>query len=421
MAKKAKEEIFEDAVNNTLKEEEAVFSTESLQDVENLTADVVEENWPDDELPYMEEADTQLEAENGDGMMEAVDQDEQSEDTDLTSETEPITTVDDSTDTHVADAPDEPVEQKPRRRSRAASNRVLTIDDDTHVQSAEEKEAYLWMELRNSMRSKRVLTGTMGGVERLSGGLSVAVVYYKEMRIVIPSTEMFINIDEHGGSDQRELHNRYTQILTRMLGAEIDFVVSGIDRRSSSVVASRRVAMLRKQQHYFLTSNRGGGPLIQEGQIVEARIISVGEKNMRVEVFGVEATVLARDIAWEWVDDCANYHQIGEHVLVKIMRVTRDDENNLRIAVSVREAVSNPARDNIRKCVVQGKYIGKVTGVDIRAIYVRLNVGVNAIATAVHDRKTPCRKDDVSFVITRIDEEAGLAIGIITRVIKQYI
>lgn len=420
MAKKAKEEIFEDAVNNTLTEEAAIFSTESLQDVENLTADVVEENWPNDELPYMEEADTQLEAENGDGMMEAVDQDELSVDTDLTSETEPIT-IDDVTDTHVADAPDEPAEQKPRRRSRAASNRVLTIDDDTHVQSAEEKEAYLWMELRNSMRSKRVLTGTMGGVERMSGGLSVAVVYYKEMRIVIPSTEMFIHIDEHGGSDQRELHNRYTQILTRMLGAEIDFVVSGLDRRSSSVVASRRVAMLRKQQHYFLTSNRGGGPLIQEGQIVEARIISVGEKNMRVEVFGVEATVLARDIAWEWVDDCANYHQIGEHVLVKIMRVTRDDENNLRIAVSVREAVSNPARDNIRKCVVQGKYIGKVTGVDTRAIYVRLNVGVNAIATAVHDRKTPCRKDDVSFVITRIDEEAGLAIGIITRVIKQYI
>lgn len=420
MAKKAKEEIFEDAVNNTLTKEEAIFSTESLQDVENLTADVVEENWPDDELPYMEEADTQLEAENGDGMMEAVDQDELSVDTDLTSETETIT-IDDSTDIHVADAPDEPAEQKSRRRSRAASNRVLTIDDDTHVQSAEEKEAYLWMELRNSMRSKRVLTGTMGGVERMSGGLSVAVVYYKEMRIVIPSTEMFINIDEHGGSDQRELHNRYTQILTRMLGAEIDFVVSGIDRRSSSVVASRRVAMLRKQQHYFLTSNRGNDPLIKEGQIVEARIISVGEKNMRVEVFGVEATVLARDIAWEWVDDCANYHQIGEHVLVKIMRVTRDDENNLRIAVSVREAVSNPARDNIRKCVVQGKYIGKVTGVDTRAIYVRLNVGVNAIATAVHDRKTPCRKDDVSFVITRIDEEAGLAIGIITRVIKQYI
>lgn len=308
-----------------------------------------------------------------------------------------------------------------RRRSPAATRSVLAIDDEVQVQSVEEKEAYLWMELRNSLRSKRILTGTMGGVERTAGGTPIAVVYYKDMRIVIPASAMFLNLNEHGGSDQRDMNNRYTQILTRMLGAEIDFVVSGLDRRGGSVVASRSTAMLRKQQHYFVSSGRAGTPRVSEGQIVEARVISVGEKNMRVEVFGAEATVLARDLAWEWVDDCADYYQIGDHVLVKILRVDRDESHNLRINVSVREAIPNPAQENIKKCVVQGKYIGKVTGVDSRAIYVRLNVGVNAIAIAVHDRKTPCRKDDVSFVITRIDEEAGLAIGIITRVIKQYL
>ena len=49
--------------------------------------------------------------------------------------------------------------------------RVVSIDDDVNIQTEDEKEAYLWMELRNSMRSKRILTGILGGVERSANGL----------------------------------------------------------------------------------------------------------------------------------------------------------------------------------------------------------------------------------------------------------
>ena len=121
------------------------------------------------------------------------------------------------------------------------------------------------------------------------------------------------------------------------------------------------------------------------------------------------------------MDDCNDYYGIGDRVLVKILSIDRSDPGNIRLQASIRETVPNPAKENIKKCVVQGKYIGRVTDVNRNAIYVRLNVGVNAVALAVHDRRTPCRKDDVSFVVTRIDEEAGIAIGIITRIIKQYL
>lgn len=52
-------------------------------------------------------------------------------------------------------------------------------------------------------------------------------------------------------------------------------------------------------------------------------------------------------------------------------------------------------------------------------VYIRLNNGVNAIAHACYDLRTPGKKDDVSFAVTRLDEEKGIAIGIITRIIKQ--
>lgn len=285
----------------------------------------------------------------------------------------------------------------------------------------EEKEAYLWMELRNSLRTKRSLTGILGGVERTSSGLPLAIVYYKDMRVVIPATEMNIRLEDHRESGDKELHNRYAQILSWMMGAEIEFTVSGLDRRSGSVVASRADAMRRKQRQFFLTPGRDGRPLVQEGTVAEARVIAVSERVVRVEIFGVEFPIFAREVAWEWVDDCNDYYGIGDRVLVKLLSIDRSDPGNIRLQASIRETVPNPAKENIKKCVVQGKYIGKVTDVNRNAIYVRLNVGVNVVALAVHDRRTPCRKDDVSFVVTRIDEEAGIAIGIITRIIKQHL
>ena len=43
-------------------------------------------------------------------------------------------------------------------------------------------------------------------------------------------------------------------------------------------------------------------------------------------------------------------------------------------------------------------------------VYIRLNNGVNAIAHACYDLRTPGKKDDVSFAVTRLDEEKGIAI-----------
>ena len=54
-------------------------------------------------------------------------------------------------------------------------------------------------------------------------------------------------------------------------------------------------------------------------------------------------------------------------------------------------------------------------------VFIRLNNGVNAIAHSCYDLRTPGKKDDVSFAVTRLDEEQGVAIGIITRIIKQHL
>lgn len=49
---------------------------------------------------------------------------------------------------------------------------------------------------------------------------------------------------------------------------------------------------------------------------------------------------------------------------------------------------------------------------------VRLSIGVNAIAHSCYDTRTVGKKDDVSFVVTHIDQEHNVAVGIIMRIIR---
>jgi len=85
----------------------------------------------------------------------------------------------------------------------------------------------------------------------------------------------------------------------------------------------------------------------------------------------------------------------------------------------VRSVTAASHQYDLKKCVVQGRYAGHVTDIRGGVVYIRLNNGVNAIAHSCYDRRTPGKRDDVSFSVTRLDEEQEVAVGIITRIIKQ--
>ena len=158
---------------------------------------------------------------------------------------------------------------------------------------------------------------------------------------------------------------------------------------------------------------------IYDGRIVQARVIAVAEKAVRIEAFGVECSIMARDLSWDWIGDAHDRFSVGDQVLVRILSVKRDNIEDLSIKADIKSVSENTNRDNLQKCRIQSKYAGKVTDVHKGVVYVRLTNGVNAVAHSCYDRRMPGKKDDVSFAVTHIDEERGVAVGIITRIIKQ--
>ena len=69
----------------------------------------------------------------------------------------------------------------------------------------EEQEDARWHQLLNAHRTRKVLTGQLGGIEKLESGWMVAVTYYNGFRIIIPMNEMMINLSGDGREKRRYL------------------------------------------------------------------------------------------------------------------------------------------------------------------------------------------------------------------------
>lgn len=325
----------------------------------------------------------------------------------------------------VSEEPDVPTveETLPKtRRKKTKEDNILTIEAGDSVLTDEELAEIAWHEIQNAHRTRKILTGMLGGVELNEVGKTIAIVEYKGYRILIPMSEMIlgiqINLDKNAFQEQAV---RYNKLLSNMLGADIDFIVKGIDSKTRSVVASRKEAMIKKRKTFYMETDSSGAYKIYDGRIVQARVIAVAEKAIRIEVFGVECTILSRDLSWEWIGDAHERYNVGDEILVRILSVDREDMDNIHIKADVKSVAEGNKRPNLNLCRVQGKYAGKVIDVRKGAVYLRLTNGVNAVAHSCLDRRTPAKRDEVSFAVTRIDERNHVAVGIITRILKQNI
>ena len=296
---------------------------------------------------------------------------------------------------------------------------VLTLDSDAVLETAQSKADLIWHEIQNAYRTKKILTGMLGGIEKTENGSLIAIIYYKDFRTVIPITEMMINLIQDESHDYGDISLRQNKVLNNMLGCEIDFIVKGLDAQSRSVVASRKEAMLKKRQNFYLDRNASGNAKIYEDRIVQARVVAVAEKVVRAEIFGVETSILARDLSFDWLGDARERFHVGEHILVRILSVAAESLDKITVKADVKSVEGNTSKENMKKCKIQGKYAGTVEDIHKGTVFVRLSIGVNEIAHSCYDSRTVGKKDEVSFVVTHIAEERNVAVGLISRIIRQ--
>ena len=297
-------------------------------------------------------------------------------------------------DEPAADAP--VTETSPTRRPRRRT--VISLDGQRSELTPEARRRQDIIDLSESMKSRRVITGTIAGIEHMdeSPDLAYAVVYHGAFKVIIPASEMF-EFDEDAADNYRGA------TLSRRLGAEIDYVVKGIETDAGVAAGSRLEAMRQRRREYYLDTDRNGHHQLEAGDIAEARVVSVIRPGTFVELFGIEQFIPLEELSYlRWVDATPHF-RVGDRVLVKILELARSDRNNISLKLSVKQAGEDAFKQAISRFKVGNIYVGNVTMITAVGVFVSFE-NVSCLCQ-FPKRKRPAIGSPVTVRILGVDLE----------------
>ena len=291
---------------------------------------------------------------------------------------------------------------------------IIAIGSSLSVETEAEKSKNDLLDLVESQKTGRILSGIIQGVEQTSDNppRSLAVVYHGEFKVIIPAEEAVEPPDDYRGRTPEEVHH---YMLTKRLGAEVDYIVKGMDTESGLAVGSRLEAMSARRKEYFFATDRDGNNLIHSGVVAEARIVSVIRAGIFVDLFGLEIYIPLKELSYQrWLDAAAHF-QPGQRVLVKVLEINRIDKTQVKVIASVKQAGENPYEKALRKYAVGNRYVGTVSMVDANGVFVALDGGIDCLCS-YPKRGRPPRGARVTVRILGINKESNRIWGAITHV-----
>ena len=327
-------------------------------------------------------------------------------------------TAADQSDREARRASEDTAEEMPDdevKKGRSAKRRtnVLTIDGERTVETEADKARNDLIDLTESLKTGRILSGTIQGVERPNGKAGgFAVIYHGAFKIIVPAEEA---VEPPDDLRDQTLDDVLHYLLTKRLGAEVDYIVKGIDANAGIAVASRLDAMRVKRREYYFGSDRDGNNLIYPGLCAEARVVSVIRAGIFIDLFGLEVYIPLRELSYQRIMDAAGYFQPGQRILVKVTAVDRSDRNQVKAAASVKQAAENPYEKALRMYAEGNRYVGTVSMVDTNGVFVALDGGIDCLCS-YPKRGRPPRGARVTVRILGINHESNRIWGAITHI-----
>ena len=329
---------------------------------------------------------------------------------------DPAGAADSGTDDSGPDGQDEDMPRIPRSviaRMRRESEEVLSVTGERISDSRFESFSKNLVDLAASKRNKKILTDRMVGIETIGARLN-ALLSHGEFKILIPDLYMF---DPKARGYEIPKEAAFANVIYGRLNSEIDYVVEEIDVENRIAVGNHLEACRRKQKAYYFDTRFDGRPMVNEGMIVEARVISVRRYGIFIDVFGCESFIPNQHLSYARIPDAREYYSNGDIVQVRVTKIEKISSSEVKVTASVKATYPDPRLEAMKIYHVDGLYRGRVTVIDEFGIFVTLGNGAECKCEYPKE-KFPTVGATVSVRIIGKDEKEKLLWGVITRIIS---
>ena len=256
----------------------------------------------------------------------------------------------------------------------------------TRLSREKAKRNQAWEKLGAAFEAGETVTGRING--KVKGGFTVEL---SEIRAFLPGSLVDV---------------RPVRDTSYLEGKELEFKVIKLDRRRNNVVVSRRAVV----ESEYSAEREALLESLQEGIEIKGVVKNLTDYGAFVDLGGIDGLLHITDMAWKRVKHPSEVVDIGDEILVKVLKFDRDRN---RVSLGLKQMGEDPWADLSRHYPEGTRLFGKVTNIADYGCFVEIEEGVEGLVHVsemdwtnknVHPSKLVQLGDEVEVMVLDIDE-----------------
>ncbi len=258
---------------------------------------------------------------------------------------------------------------------RSGEHVVTEIGDETPFVNENTIREDEYKELAGSASSGRILEGTIIGVRHsnpddIESTLLADVLFRTgAIQVTIPSYVLFDYKEEEFVGERGA--RRLEDYAMARINSKVHFIVRNVDEGMGIAIADALEAQNMRGYINYIRKNENGRTRVNEGDLVQAKVIAVGLSFIIVDVLGAETLIRYDELSYMYLGDVRTEFNVGDTVIVRVLKIeveeTKKRANTYRlvkIEASVRQARPDMRKHFYEQYKLNGIYSAKITFID---------------------------------------------------------
>lgn len=201
----------------------------------------------------------------------------------------------------------------------------LTIRAEDKFKQVTTKEETIVADIKQSATKdvRKILHGTVNAIGEIYAGSQrrfYAKLVYGHYQVLIKD-ENFVHLTP----EMRENPQEIKKLMDNRTESEIDFVIINEEKEGSPLVeGSRLLAMEKQKEIWWFSPSTSGGWRLEEGTIAQARVVSVVQSGIWIELGGVETMIPLKELDYTPPKDARKFIKDEKEIDVMIKSISRN-------------------------------------------------------------------------------------------------